>query len=123
MIFILELKNVFTGNWYIFTTDKRFLSKLFDLVKKERGTDIVDKVEAVTGDVSLPDLGMSTKDREKIISEAEIIFHCAATIRFDEVLKKAVLLNVRGTKLMLELAKQCKKLLVSISPFNRFFII
>lgn len=72
-------------------------------------------MEAIPGDVSLSDLGMSTKDREKITSEAEIIFHCAATVRFDEPLKKAVLLNVRGTKLMLELAKGCKKLLVSIS--------
>lgn len=74
-------------------------------------------MEAIPGDVSLSDLGMSTKDREKITSEAEIIFHCAATVRFDEPLKKAVLLNVRGTKLMLELAKECNKLLVSI--FNK----
>lgn len=89
--------------------------KLFDLVKKERGTDITNKVEAIPGDVSLSDLGISTKDRERITSEVEIIFHCAATVRFDEPLKKAALLNVRGTKLMLELAKTCGKLLVSMS--------
>lgn len=62
--------------------------------------------------MSLPDLGMCSKEREKIMSEAEIMFHCAATVRFDESLKKAVLLNVRGTKLMLELAKECKNLKV-----------
>lgn len=87
------------------------------MVKKERGPSIVEKVEAVPGDVSVPDLGMTTKDREKIKSEAEIIFHCAATVRFDETLKKAVLLNVRGTKLMLDLAKECKKLLVRIKCY------
>lgn len=89
-----------------------FNLKLFDLVKKERGANIIDKVEAVPGDVSVPDLGMSPKDRAKVTSEAEIIFHCAATVRFDEPLKQAVLLNVRGTKLILELAKECKQLLV-----------
>lgn len=83
---------------------------LFELLKKIRGPDIIKKVIAVAGDVSLPDLGLSKESRELIIEEAEIIFHCAATIRFDESLKKAVLLNVRGTKLMLELAKECKKL-------------
>lgn len=82
-------------------------------MKTEKGADIFNKVEAVAGDVSIAELGLSTKDREKIISETEIIYHCAATVRFDETLKKAVLLNVRGTKLMLDLAKQCKKLQVS----------
>nr|CAI5862009.1 unnamed protein product [Callosobruchus analis] len=87
---------------------------LFDKVKKERGTEVVQKLEAIDGDVMLPELGISKEDRQKIAKEAEIIFHCAATIRFDEPLKKAVLLNVRGTKYMLDLAKECKKLLIFV---------
>ncbi|CAG9854647.1 unnamed protein product [Phyllotreta striolata] len=83
---------------------------LFELVKKLRGADIVKKVFAVAGDVTFPDLGLSNENRQMIKDETEIIFHCAATIRFDEPLKKAVILNVRGTKLMLDLAKECKKL-------------
>ncbi|KAJ8982561.1 hypothetical protein NQ317_005032 [Molorchus minor] len=85
---------------------------LFDLLKKVKGPDVINKVEAVAGDCMLPDLGISEADREKIRNETDIIFHCAATIRFDEPLKKAVILNVRGTKLMLDLAKECKKLMV-----------
>lgn len=88
--------------------------QLFDLVKKEKGADIINKVEAVPGDASLPQLGLTTKDREKITTEADMIFHCAATVRFDETLKKAVLLNVRGTKLVLEIAKECKNLKVRV---------
>ncbi|XP_023014773.2 putative fatty acyl-CoA reductase CG5065 [Leptinotarsa decemlineata] len=87
---------------------------LFDLVKKERGADITNKVEAIAGDVTALDLGISKEDREVIKNEVEFIFHCAATVRFDEPLKKAVILNVRGTKLMLELAKECIKLKVFI---------
>lgn len=46
----------------------------------------------------------------RLIDEVNIIYHCAATIRFDEALKKAVLLNTRGTKQVSELAGSCKKL-------------
>lgn len=84
------------------------------MLKEQRGEEIFDKVEAVTADMSAPDLDLSAEDRQKLVEETEIIFHCAATIRFDESLKKAVMLNVRGTKLMLDLAKQCKNLVVSI---------
>ncbi|GBP85824.1 Fatty acyl-CoA reductase 1 [Eumeta japonica] len=69
-----------------------------------------EKVAFVTGDVIEPDLGLSDADRKMLAEEVDIIIHAAATIRFDEELKKAVLINVRGTKLMLELGKQFKKL-------------
>ncbi|CAH1959206.1 unnamed protein product [Acanthoscelides obtectus] len=87
---------------------------LFDKVKKLLGPEVINKLEAVDGDVMMPNLGMSEEDRQKVAKEAELIFHCAATIRFDEPLKKAVLLNVRGTKYMLDLAKECKKLLIFV---------
>ncbi|XP_044260168.1 putative fatty acyl-CoA reductase CG5065 [Tribolium madens] len=88
-----------------------FADPLFELAKKTRGDDVVKRVEFVSGDIAAPGLALSTSDRQKLAAEAEFIFHCAATIRFDMDLKPAVLLNVRGTKLMLELAKECKRLL------------
>ena len=91
-----------------------FYSALFDLLKKTCGEARLNKVVAVSGDVMEENLGLSTEDRKKLINEVEIIYHLAATIRFDDPLKKAVLLNVRGTKFMLDLAKECKKLIVSL---------
>ncbi|XP_063924697.1 putative fatty acyl-CoA reductase CG5065 [Zophobas morio] len=85
---------------------------LFNCVKERFGPDIVKKVQAVPGDVSAPDLGLSFGNRRKLAEETEIIYHSAATVKFDEPLKSTVLLKVRGTKLMLELAKECKKLMV-----------
>ena len=82
-------------------------------MKKRYGPDIVKKVQAVPGDVSTPNLGLSLVNRRKLTEETEIIYHSAATVKFEEPLKSTVLLNVRGTKLMLELAKECKKLMVS----------
>ncbi|XP_055606767.1 putative fatty acyl-CoA reductase CG5065 [Uranotaenia lowii] len=88
-----------------------FANPLFDTVKKEKGIDaLLAKCVVIGGDVMEPDLAISNADRQLVIENVSIIYHCAATIRFDEALKKAVLLNTRGTKCMVELAKQCKKL-------------
>ncbi|XP_037902545.1 putative fatty acyl-CoA reductase CG5065 [Hermetia illucens] len=88
-----------------------FDNVLFDTVKKQRGAEsILNVCEALCGDVTIPDLGMSEDDKQIIRDNVSVIYHCAATIRFDEELKKAVFLNVRGTKLILQLAKECKRL-------------
>lgn len=58
----------------------------------------------------MPDLGITLEDTNHLVENISIVYHCAATIRFDETLKKAVLLNTRGTKLMLALAEKMKKL-------------
>lgn len=88
--------------------------QLFDKVKKQHGIEyMLQKCRIIGGDVMEPNLGISKEDRQLIIDNVSIIYHCAATVRFDEPLKKAVILNTRGTKYMLDLAKECKKLDVS----------
>ncbi|XP_060808997.1 putative fatty acyl-CoA reductase CG5065 [Amyelois transitella] len=89
-----------------------FNGPLFEKVRDLRGgvDALLAKVSIASGDVMEKGLGLSQEDRGRIADSVEIIIHAAATIRFDEELKKAVLMNVRGVKLMLELAKQCKKL-------------
>nr|XP_032525808.1 putative fatty acyl-CoA reductase CG5065 [Danaus plexippus plexippus] len=86
--------------------------ELFAKLRSLRGgvEPLLEKLQIVTGDVSAPDLAISDTDRLDVIENVHIVVHAAATIRFDEELKKAVFLNVRGTKLILDLAKQCKKL-------------
>lgn len=91
-----------------------FGRQLFNQVKEELGADIIDrKVHPILGDVTLPDLGISPEDRKFLAENVTVVYHMAATIRFDEALKKAVMLNTRGTKFMLQLAKEMKKLQVS----------
>lgn len=83
-------------------------------MKEARGSNtVLGQCHVISGDVTLPDLGISAEDRQLLAAEVSIIYHCAATVRFDETLKKAVLLNTRGTKLMLELAKTLPRLEVS----------
>ncbi len=83
-------------------------SQVFDLLKKTHGPDIMKKVVVVAGDVMLPNLGISEEDSKLLHNSVEIFYHCAATIRFDEPLKSAVLLNARGTKYALEFGSKMK---------------
>lgn len=58
----------------------------------------------IQGDVIELNLGLSEEDLAKIKS-CSIIFHAAASVRFDDPLKSAILLNTRGTRETCELAK------------------
>jgi alcohol-forming fatty acyl-CoA reductase len=74
---------------------------------------MISKVKIIQGDCSLLGLGISDEDRKSIIDNVTLIYHCAATIRFDEKLKRAVELNTRGTQEMIKLGLECKKLEVT----------
>lgn len=63
---------------------------------------------AIAGDMLEKELAMSAADREVLINKVNVIYHCAATVRFDEPLRRAIMMNTRGTKLVLDLAEQCK---------------
>jgi fatty acyl-CoA reductase len=39
------------------------------------------------GDLLMPNLGLSNEDRQAIVNNVSIVFHSAATVRFDEPLK------------------------------------
>jgi alcohol-forming fatty acyl-CoA reductase len=71
---------------------------------------MINKIVVISGDCSLIGLGISASDRTLILENCTLIYHFAATIRFDEKLKKAVELNTRGTREMIKLAKESKKL-------------
>lgn len=72
--------------------------------------DMIKKIIIITGDCSLVGLGMTEEDKVLVNDNVTIFYHLAATIRFDEKLKKAVELNTRGTREMIRLAMGCKKL-------------
>ncbi|XP_044260331.1 putative fatty acyl-CoA reductase CG5065 isoform X2 [Tribolium madens] len=77
-----------------------------DPLFRQQEFQIFDKIVPILADISLPELDLSPNHRE-ICENVEIIFHCAG---IDSDFKYTILTNVRGTKLMLELAKKCQKL-------------
>ncbi|XP_076256706.1 putative fatty acyl-CoA reductase CG5065 isoform X1 [Rhynchophorus ferrugineus] len=82
---------------------------LFERLKKEYPEN-VKKIVPVTGDVTELNLGLTTKSRKLLIEEVNIVYNCAASVRFDDDLKDAILLNTRGTRETVLLAKAMKHL-------------
>lgn len=81
-------------------------------MKKIVGPAYKDKIKAISGDCGIAGLGMSSKDALTLADEANIVFHVAATVRFDEKLRLAVAINVNGTRDVLDLCRQMRKLKV-----------
>lgn len=60
------------------------------------------------------DLGISDNDRNEIISNVDVIFHCAANVRFDQPLRPMIEMNLAGTHKLLQLAEMIHNLKVFI---------
>ena len=45
------------------------------------------QIEPIEGDMLLPSMGISEEDEKKLVDSVNIVFHSAATIRFDEPIK------------------------------------
>ncbi|CAB3258285.1 unnamed protein product, partial [Arctia plantaginis] len=82
---------------------------VYDLLRTKK-PEFADKIIPVEGNVNDIRLGLSEKDWSMLTDEVNIIFHVAATVRFDEPLRKATLTNIRSTREALELARNCKNL-------------
>ncbi|XP_014231220.1 fatty acyl-CoA reductase wat-like [Trichogramma pretiosum] len=107
---------------YILVRDKRDVSvkdrmakyfddAVFDRLKKEIPlAKFQHKLAAVAGDCCYDGLGLSTSDRELLKREVSIVFHVAATVKFDEKLKLAAAINTQSTADMLELCKEMNNL-------------
>ncbi|KAK7794043.1 hypothetical protein R5R35_012987 [Gryllus longicercus] len=74
---------------------------VFDRLRKYRPNDL-KKIAVISGDLSKPFLSISLKDQEILIRTASIVFHVAATVRFNEPLKESVTVNTTATKYLAE---------------------
>lgn len=86
--------------------------EVFDRLREEKA--FKHRLVAVAGDCALAGLGLSHEEREMLISKVHVIFHVAATVKFDENLKLAFQINVSATRDVLELARQTKNLKVNL---------
>lgn len=77
---------------------------------RNTGVTLTDRLHTILGDCQTSNLGISAEDRKVLIAEVNVVFHLAATVRFDEPLQKAVSINVRATLDLLELAKEMRNL-------------
>uniref|UniRef100_A0A1I8PBY4 Fatty acyl-CoA reductase n=1 Tax=Stomoxys calcitrans TaxID=35570 RepID=A0A1I8PBY4_STOCA len=94
------------------------MDKIFRRLNSEKPNEFLQKVVPVPGDVTLPMLGI-TNEYLKLMENVSIIYHSAATVRFNETIKDAIRLNVGGTYEALKFGQMLKYLdtFIYISTF------
>ncbi|KAH8421055.1 hypothetical protein KR222_006573 [Zaprionus bogoriensis] len=68
------------------------------------------KVVPVVGELTEPNFGFAPELLQEILERVNVIYHSAATIRFNSPLRTAIFTNLTGTMRTIELAKQLKQL-------------
>ncbi|XP_068986780.1 putative fatty acyl-CoA reductase CG5065 [Bombus flavifrons] len=88
------------------TIEQRFKKLIDDPIYddiKAKYPSALSRVYPMKGDASLPDLGLSREDRNLLFEKVNIVFHSAATVRFNEPLHVAINVNTKGTDRVIEL--------------------
>ncbi|XP_055928158.1 fatty acyl-CoA reductase 1-like isoform X2 [Argiope bruennichi] len=85
-----------------------FSKKIFEKLKEEN-EEVLNKVHVMTGDINLPNLGLSEDDRRLLIEEVSIVMHCAANVQFNRPLRFMLENIVLGLNSVIELCRKIKK--------------
>ena len=87
-------------------SEKRFeefiKNKVFDNIR-EKTPEVLLKLVCIPGDIIEPNLGLDENDRKTLENNIDIVFHVAATVKFNEPLKDAANLNTFGTERVMKL--------------------
>lgn len=85
--------------------------QLFDPLRALK-PNFMEKIELVEGDVGAPGLGIAEDMKALLVEKIHVVFHGAATVRFEEPMKRAAAINVRGCRDITLLCKEMKNLKV-----------
>ena len=76
-------------------------------VLRDVGISRFEKLKVFEGDISLPNLGLTDAAKQEIVSSAEEVWHCAASLSFQQEDRDEIFrMNVDGTRNVLDLLKQ-----------------
>jgi thioester reductase-like protein len=85
--------------------------QIFEKIRT-KNPNIMRKIIFINGDICIDGLGLTDTDEQMLIDEVNVVFHCAANVRFNDPLKEAININTVGTLRMLKLAAKIKSLKV-----------
>lgn len=83
--------------------------KIFNRIRSEC-PKVLSKLRVVSGDMKSPRLGLSEQDEQLLVEQVSIVFHVAATVRFNEGMKEAADQNTVGTLKVLDLCSRMELL-------------
>lgn len=87
---------------------------IFDKIRAQKnGQELLDKIVVIPGDIADSWLGISDSNLERLCKDQSlsIVFHSAATIKFDEPLKVSVKLNLIATRTVIEFCRRLPNLI------------
>ncbi|XP_055680434.1 fatty acyl-CoA reductase 1-like [Lutzomyia longipalpis] len=87
---------------------------------RTKAPDLFDKLEAVEGDICDLGMGIDLLAPQKRFANVSILIHAAASVRFDDPLKKAAIINIRGTREILNFAETLPNLNVFFHTSTTF---
>ncbi len=93
--------------------------QIFVLLNKDKDK-YQKRLTVIEGDLQKPNLGLCENERQKLTENVEIVFHAAADVRFDENLKDSIETNVRGTRDIINMAKEMRFLEVLVYVSTAF---
>lgn len=95
------------------SSEERFkelvLNSVFDRIR-ETHPERLHKIIFIAGDISKPNIGLNKSDLKMLKETVNIVFHSAATVRFDQSIKEAVILNTLGSKRLWDLCSEMQNL-------------
>lgn len=86
--------------------------QVFDKLSR-KAPSYKDRIKVVEGNLEKDGLDLSKENLEYLRDNVNIILHIAATVKFDEEIIKAISINIRGTREVLEIGRLAKNFEVS----------
>lgn len=80
----------------------------------------MNKIKVIIGNLEEPSMGLKSTDQEWMIENVNFIFHCAATVKFNERLELATKINIQGTENLMLLASHMSDLKVIV--IHKYFV-
>ncbi|XP_077560489.1 putative fatty acyl-CoA reductase CG5065 [Haemaphysalis longicornis] len=84
-------------------------SKVFERLRQEQ-PGALGKVKAVAGDLTKHNLGLTAADQAALVANVSVVVHSGATVNFNEPVKRAIELNVLGTRRVLDMCEDMPNL-------------
>lgn len=71
---------------------------------------VLEKLHVVSGDMGSVGMGLSAHDEQVLLDNVHVVFHVAATVKFNEDMKDAADLNTLGTVQIMDFCSRIKQL-------------
>lgn len=88
-------------------------SPVFDELHEKYGSDlsrfISEKVEVISGDITLPNLGLTNEDFLRLGNQLDLVVNSAGLTDFNPDLRQAIGINIDGTINLLDFLHRCGK--------------